>query len=100
MRTYRINEKEIKPHNILYCVTSEMYYEMERLMLLEDMPDTESGEYVLVEGDHCSCYGFDDTCWDATVYTGDELVRLLSDCENYELRLKLKEFLRYYGWNI
>ena len=100
MRTYHINEKEIKPHNILYCVTSEMYYEMARLILLEDMPDTESGEYVLVEGDHCSCYDFDDTYWDATVYTGDELVRLLSDCKNYELRQKLKEFLRYYGWNI
>ena len=37
MRTYHINEKEIKPHNILYCVTSEMYYEMNRLILLEDM---------------------------------------------------------------
>ena len=100
MRNYHINEKEIKPHNILYCVTSEIYYEMERLILLEDMPDTESGEYVLVEGDHCSCYDFDDTYWDATVYTGDELVRLLMNCGKDELRLKLKDFLNYYGWDI
>ena len=100
MRTYHINEKEIKPHNILYCVTSEIYYEMTRLILLEDMPDTELGEYVLVEGDHCSCYDFDDTYWDATVYTGDELVKLLMNCGKDELRLKLKDFLNYYGWDI
>lgn len=100
MRTYHINEKEIKLHNVLYCVTSEIYYEMNRLMLLEDMPDTEPGEYVLVEGYHCSCYNFDDTQWDATVYTDDELSKLLSYCKNYELRQKLKEFLIYYGWDI
>lgn len=86
----------IKPHNIVYAATTKPDYEMNRLILLEDMPETVYGEYVLVEGYHCSCYDFDDTKWEATVYTKEELGKLLEnvDCEIYPLRAKLKNFIK------
>ncbi|HBF4616133.1 TPA: hypothetical protein KOO48_001928 [Clostridioides difficile] len=31
---------------------------------------------MLLEGCHCSCYGFDETEWSATVYTKEELIKL------------------------
>ena len=34
------NKTDIKMHNVLFAITSERDYEMERLLLLEDMPDT------------------------------------------------------------
>ena len=54
-------------------------------------------EYVLVEGHHCSCYDFDESNWEATVYTREELKELLKD-ENCGLRNELKNFIGYY-WN-
>ncbi len=93
MREYTIFKHiDIKPYNILYAVTSEPDYEMERLMLLEDMPETNYKEYVLVEGYHCSCYDFDDTNWEATVYTKEELEKLLENADR-GLRAKLKNFI-------
>ena len=63
----------------------------------EDMPDTEYNEFVLVEGFHCSCYDFDDTNWDCTKLTKDELNKLLEKIEDWEtLRKELKEFLARY----
>ena len=86
----------IKPHNIVYAATTKPDYEMERLILLVDMPETNYGEYVLVEGSHCSCYDFDDTKWEATVYTREELKKLLEnvDIEVDPLRAKLKNFIK------
>ena len=82
-------------HNILFATTSERDYEMNRLLLLEDMPDTEYGEYVLAEGGHCSCYNFDDTEWDCVKITDDELNKILEQ-NNWSLRNRLKEFLKNY----
>lgn len=99
MDIYNIKENKPKLHNILFAVTSPKDYEMERLLLLEDMPETEYGEYVLVEGYHCSCYGFDDTKWEATKYTREELSKLLTReySEDYEYnRCKLKTFWEQY----
>lgn len=100
MKNYQLNNKtNIKLHNILYSITSPSDYEMERLLLLIDMPDTEYGEYVLVEGSHCSCYDFDETQWDAAVYSKEELIKLLEKTSEYDtLRLKLKRYLEYYGF--
>ena len=61
MEKYNLKNKEIKLHNILFATTSTIDYDMERLILLQDMPESKENEYVLVEGYHCSCYGFDET---------------------------------------
>ena len=115
MRKYDIKKGNIKLHNILYSITSEIDYSMDRLILLKDMPNTINGfvkdengncrkieEYVLVEGGHCSCYDFDETQWDAVVYEKEELIKLLDDKNTRydDLRQKLKSFLKYYGWRI
>lgn len=98
MEKYNLkNKTDIKMHNVLFATTSERDYEMERLLLLEDMPDTEYNEFVLVEGYHCSCYDFDETNWDCTKLTKDELNKLLEKTEEGEtLRKELKEFLARY----
>ena len=63
---------KIMPHNIVVAWTSEPDYEMSRIILLENGYD----EYVVLEGGHCSCYDFDETEWDATVYETGELIKL------------------------
>jgi len=95
MEKYNIKGKKIKLHNILFATTSERDYEMIRLLLLENMPDTEYGEYVLAEGGHCSCYDFDETEWDCVKITDDELNKILEQ-NNWGLRNRLKEFLKNY----
>ncbi len=72
------------------------YIYEQKLWRLIDMPETNYGEYVLVEGSHCSCYDFDDTKWEATVYTREELKKLLEnvDVEVDPLRAKLKNFIK------
>lgn len=63
---------DIKPHNILVAYTTEPDYEMSRYILLE----IEYDKYVILEGHHCSCFGFDDTEWKSIEYTQDELRKL------------------------
>ena len=95
---YLKNKADIKMHNVLFATTSQKDYEMTRLLLLENMPDTNSDEFVLAEGYHCSCYDFDDTDWDCMKLTKDELNKLLEKIENWEtLRKELKEFLKRYS---
>ena len=59
---------------IAIVTTSEPDYEMDRTMLVEDYP--EYGDYVIVSGEHCSCYEFSGTEWDAIQYTRDEVIKL------------------------
>lgn len=97
MKKYTIKGKMINPHNILFAITSEIDYEMSRIILLEDMPDIDDDEYVLAEGYHCSCYGFDDTAWDCVVVTKAELRKILKGTQ-YGLRNDLKAFIeKYFG---
>ncbi len=65
------NIHTIPMHNIVIVATSDPDYEMDRTLLVENHPTY--GEYTIVHGAHCSCYGFDDTQWDAQIYTADEL---------------------------
>ena len=90
------NKTDIKMHNVLFAITSERDYEMERLLLLENMPDTNYNEYVLAEGYHCSCYDFDDTTWDCTKLNEEELKKLLENTDHENLRTELKKFLSTY----
>jgi len=70
----------IKPHNIVVAETSEPDWEMNRIILLELDP----GIFVILEGGHCSCYGFDETEWEAIEYTEEEIKKLASADYNKE----------------
>ena len=85
----------IKPHNILFASTSNQNYEMSRIILLEDMVNT--GNYIILYGDHCSCYGFDDTEWEAIVYSEKELKKLKYGigAEENELSLFIKRYFEF-----
>lgn len=96
MRKYKIKDKDIKVHNILFSTTTNEDYEMSRLVLLEGMPDIKYNEYVLVEGWHCSCYGFDDTEWEAIIFTREELDKLVKAKPYDYLRERLKDFWEDY----
>ncbi len=98
MEKYNLrNKTDIKMHNVLFATTTEKDWEMKRLLLLEDMPDTNHDEFILVEGYHCSCYDFDDTNWECTKLTKAELDKLLENTQDWELlRKELKEFLERY----
>lgn len=58
---------------------SQDYYER-RLLLLENWP--EYGGLTVIEGSHCSCYGFDDTEWDAMTYEPQELLQVIRGWHN------------------
>ena len=60
MEKYDLKKGNVKFHNIVIAVTTKPDYEMNRYLLLEDLKDLEYGEFVIVEGGHCSCYDFDD----------------------------------------
>lgn len=80
MRKYenanKFKKTGIKPHQILISITSEPDYEMERKILLENVEELNYGEYLLLEGSHCSCYDFDETEWEGIIYTKEELLKL------------------------
>lgn len=67
---------DIKLHTIVFAYTSPIDDEMCKQILLK----SNKGDYILVEGSHCSCYDFDDTEWDATEYTEEEL-KVLANAE-------------------
>lgn len=67
-----LNNLELKPHNIIVACTSEIDYEMDRVMLINGI-DGLNGEYLVLYGGHCSCFDFDETEWNATAYTKREL---------------------------
>jgi hypothetical protein len=72
----RLNKIQLQPYNIVVAETSEPDYEMNRKVLLEKLDGIGYEEYVLLDGWHCSCYDFDETEWDAIVYTKEELLKL------------------------
>ena len=96
MRNYDMKNVKVELHNILFTTTQHYYYEANRLLLLENMPNTEFCEYIMVEGYHCSCYGFDETKWDATVFTAEELDKLMEKDHYDDLRKELREFWNRY----
>lgn len=63
--------EQVPQHRIVFVATSEPDYSMDRVIVAEDWP--EYGDTTIINGGHCSCYGFDETSWDATTYTYDEV---------------------------
>lgn len=76
----RFKKEGIKPHQILVAITSEPDYEMDRKILLTGIDGLKYDEYLLLYGGHCSCYDFDETDWDGTIYTLEEL-RVLANAD-------------------
>lgn len=89
LKNRALNNMDIKPHNIVAARTSTIDYEMDRQILLEDVDglDYSQGEhFLLLDGSHCSCYDFDETDWNATAYTIDEIKSLaLADYNQRDL---------------
>ena len=79
MEKYDIKKENIKFHNIIIAITSKPDYEMSRWLLLENLENSKYGEYIIVEGSHCSCYDFDETKWDAIKYSKEELIKIAED---------------------
>ena len=99
MRNYDLKNVKIELHNVVFSTTTPEDYEMDRLLLLENMPQTKWDEYVLVEGGHCSCYGFNETQWDATVFSEAEMDKLMEQEQYDRTRKELREFWNKYRNN-
>lgn len=80
-------------HKILFCITSPIDYEMERIFILEgDKYD----EYIMVEGSHCSCFDFDESIWDATLFeSSEELIKVLKE-NHWGNRREIYNYMKYY----
>ena len=86
-----INDFDLKlvpQHKIVFVLTSEPDYEMGRLIFAEDWPEFD--QFALIEGGHCSCYGFDDTRWEATIVNRDELDKILAGWIDHGVELEQK----------
>lgn len=70
---------KLKFHNIVFAVTSNIDYDMNRWILLENVEGLKYDEYIILEGGHCSCYDFDDTEWEGMKYTKEELIKIAKD---------------------
>lgn len=62
----------IRAADILFASTSNLDYEMSRVILVEN----KNGGFLVLDGAHCSCYEFEDTEWEAIHYTEEELKKL------------------------
>src|SRR3990167_2543793 len=72
MKKLEMKDVKIDASTIVFAYTTPNGYEMRRFLLLEKDDDT----YIIVEGDHCSCYDFEDIEWTAMEYTLDELKKI------------------------
>ncbi len=88
MKKVDIKKIELTPVNILFASTSDPDYEMNKVILAEI-----DGRYIILEGNHCSCYGFEDIEFSAISYTETEIKRLPLD---YGIDVELKAFIKRY----
>jgi len=80
IKNFEINEIPI--WKIVAVATSDPDYEMDRTIFVEHYPDY--GDYCIIKGFHCSCYSFDDTDWEATQYTRQQLIKLAKSWLGHE----------------
>lgn len=75
IKSFRL--EQVPQHKITFAATSEPDYSMDRIIVAEDWPDW--GDVTVITGGHCSCYGFEETVWDAVTYTEDEAKTVISN---------------------
>jgi len=78
----------IELHKLLFVATNEEDYDGTKEILLGYY----DRKFILIGGWHCSCYGFEDTEWEAMQYTWDEL-RLLASQPTSSFLSKMKGFI-------
>jgi len=72
-----IDPKEIPLSDIILSYTNDEAYDVERGFLIGTWSYNDvKASYVIIEGEHCSCYGFDDVEWNMTAYEPSELVKV------------------------
>jgi len=102
MRDMKIQATEIVGSAVVVVYTDEHTYESSKTMLVatEDIPynpDKNDGlydlfkdsDYIIIRGSHCSCYGYEDIEYDATLVNEEELFKLAeapynNDSEDFE----------------
>jgi len=99
--------REIPIHNIVFVSTSSVDYEMSRTLFVENWPDF--GNYAILDGSHCSCYDFDETTWDATIFDDEKGWKANQDDLQKVIRERAKRdwgegarvakmVMAYFGW--
>lgn len=68
--------KAIKTWRIICAAQSEPNYSESRQILIYGGENSCEDKYILLDGGHCSCYGWPEVEWDAVEYTKDELLTL------------------------
>lgn len=80
MKEISMKDIEVRLDNVIVAYTTPNDYEMSRYFLLEGEYKKHEGRwrdhYIVVDGFHCSCYGFDETEWTAIEYPESELETL------------------------
>lgn len=83
MRDMKIQAKDIVGSAVAVAYTDEHAWESSRIMLVVtwDIPDglyglSKDSEYAIIRGSHCSCYGYEDIEYDATLVSEEELLKL------------------------
>jgi len=93
-------------NNIVFAITSELEYEMDRIYVIEDTTIEGKryyGTYLVLCGGHCWWWGFSEVKWDATELNGDEeLFKFFSGWANSGIRLEkaTAEFMFGYDTDI
>ena len=93
--------KSIPVEKIVFVLTSDIDYSMERIIFVEHWEDY--GNYLILQGSHCSCYDFDEADWDATIVDEEELKKLLEGWDRQETGLEpqMAKLLRdYFNWRV
>ena len=92
MEAYRLRKDQVRVESVVICVTTGYEYFKYRYVLLEDLNDLKWNEYVIATANHCSCYGFNDTEWNAIKYTDEELRDLIKKKLMYQTEWDEGEF--------
>ena len=73
------NLEQAPAWKIVIVATTDPDYEMNRIIVYKDYPHF--GNVTIVEGGHCSCFGFDEATWDAAIY--DDKKEMLQVVNNW-----------------
>lgn len=71
------NLKKIDVWRVVCASESTPFYDGSKLILIDAGERYPSGEsFILLDGYHCSCYGWEETAFDCTSYSREELREL------------------------